>query len=794
MLPSYVPDDLARLPQWVFWRYDLNERGGLTKVPYQIDAWHMGARSTDADTWSTLDNAYRDFGQANVAGIGFVFQKGGNIFGIDVDDLDKVAPEDREAAEQLRVMIHEAFPTYCERSPSGKGVHYIGRGAIPETIGAIKDSKYGIEIYDHDRFFTFTGDTYPNRDRLLDCGTPLLELCQTMRGAASATQSARVHDDVRDERTTDQIISDIRSWTNGAEFSFLMDNNLPTVLSRFKQDHSAADLALCNFIASGTKDTAKAIEIFSRSSLWRAGGKGGYKPENKYIDDYLIGKNMAKVWGENVVKEQQRAVAAEEGKAIAQGMVSQARIEHANSAQMGSALARMHKVDLPHLDIDDKSCPFPPGVAGMYIKAIHDACATPVPEFALSVGMAFASGLLGRAYRFGNEGINTFWIVAAKSATGKTQSLKALKRLLGGVTDAHGLKDRMYSVSGKTVQGMQTYFEKYPAGSWITDECGAQVRALTSPQAQGDHELKDAINALYDAAVPGETWSPPASRASQREDKSITCLSVGIGWFTTREKVYSALGDAEVADGFLSRFIPVLYEGSMGEDNFDPVLKFPDKVSKTFSVINSVVVENDVHMPVDGIGNVSKMVQVRIAERAKQMLTEFGAAARTVTRRAQSDADDLPEMFVAMGRVSMTAQRLAAVCAVLDNPTQPMVSEQHVKWAIQLVGSRMLNILDLMQTGVVGTSESKSVEVVVRTITRELKRKQDPNGVRKSYVVNLLRGLLPFKESKIGGYAATRQVLKFMVEDGMLALHTPPTEGKGRPTEYYLPTNDPIWR
>lgn len=785
MLPPYVPEALARLPQWVFWQAELTDKGKPTKVPYQVDNWKRLAASTRPEEWATYADLKTNFNVANRTGAGFVFAPGGGVFGIDVDDINKLADEDKDASMRLRAMIHEHFPTYCEISPSGTGRHYLGYGTLPDEIRSVKDSKYGIEIYDKERFFTFTGDTIGGSTDLTDCQQALTELAHTMRQSVVATRAS--YSDETDERSLDQIMGDTGAWANGAEFLRLMRDPITTTLSRYKQDHSGADLALSNFIATATKDQDKAIELFRRSPLWRDGGKGGYKPESKYIEDYLLKRCFGKVWGENAIKDRIREKQAAEGKVIAEAI----RANDPGADSNPTSFAAQFGIKLPMLDTTRKDCPMPPGIAGQFVKAIHDGCATPIPEFAVAVSMAFLSGLVGRAYRFKGQGTNAFFMVGAKSSTGKTQSISSLQRLLSGL-DNPMIGDRLYAVSGKTVQGLHPYFEGAPAGAWITDECGAQVKALVEPSGQNDHELKDAINSLFDAATPGKKWRPPASLRSSKEDKSITCLSVGIGWFTTREKIYSALNNNEIADGFLSRFVPIFYNGSMGDDNPNMIDDFPPEVKRTLNTLWSVVQENDVHMPIDGVGNSSKTVKVGGTAEALEAMRYFGSEARNVTRRAQNDNDAMPEAFIAMSRVGITAQRLAAVCAVLDNPIQPTITLAHVEWAIQLVGSRMLHVLELMATGEVGSGDSIEVPTVVRVMKRLIR--QHGARVPMAALHDRLRLVLPFKESRIGPMNAAKQAINNMIEEGRIVKHIEVDGTAGRPGTYYMVTGDLVWK
>ena len=96
-LPSFVPEQIARLPQWVYWQHEYTNTGKVTKVPYQVDNWKRPAASTRPEEWSTYDEAMANYPFSDRSGVGFVFAPGGNIFGIDLDDIDKVAEADQDS-------------------------------------------------------------------------------------------------------------------------------------------------------------------------------------------------------------------------------------------------------------------------------------------------------------------------------------------------------------------------------------------------------------------------------------------------------------------------------------------------------------------------------------------------------------------------------------------------------------------------------------------------------------------------------------------------------------------------
>ena len=146
-----VPVELRERAQWVLWRYETNDKGKPTKEPYQTKYPERKAKSNTPTTWA-------DFASTMVLvtpeqGIGFVFDEPDPYCGIDLDGCVKdgvIEPW----AERLMLM----FPGYAEFSPSGTGIHLIGKGKLKKCW-----NQKPLETYDKKRFFTFTGNTVPRR-------------------------------------------------------------------------------------------------------------------------------------------------------------------------------------------------------------------------------------------------------------------------------------------------------------------------------------------------------------------------------------------------------------------------------------------------------------------------------------------------------------------------------------------------------------------------------------------------------------------------------------------------------
>jgi primase-polymerase (primpol)-like protein len=138
-----IPEELKARPQWVVWRA-VGEKPD--KIPYSAKTGRK-ASSTDLMTWSTFEDAIEAYENGTYAGLGFVFCSGDPYTGVDLDDCvdenGEIAPWALEIARYL--------DSYTELSATGRGLHIIVRGNVPNR------RKGDIEVYSSKRFFTVTG-------------------------------------------------------------------------------------------------------------------------------------------------------------------------------------------------------------------------------------------------------------------------------------------------------------------------------------------------------------------------------------------------------------------------------------------------------------------------------------------------------------------------------------------------------------------------------------------------------------------------------------------------------------
>ena len=152
-----IPEDLKAEQRWVCWTWHLDDREKWTKKPVRPN--NRSASSTNPKTWSSFTEVCRAYKRdPSISGVGFVL--GDGFAGI---DLDCCLDEDQLC--QPAAQIVAGLNSYTEISPTGTGVKIFFRGQKPKSFSNSDE----VEIYDHGRYFTITGDRFGDSDEIRDC-------------------------------------------------------------------------------------------------------------------------------------------------------------------------------------------------------------------------------------------------------------------------------------------------------------------------------------------------------------------------------------------------------------------------------------------------------------------------------------------------------------------------------------------------------------------------------------------------------------------------------------------------
>lgn len=174
-----IPEELKRRKQWICWKYENHPgRAKPTKVPYNPLTGYR-ASSVDASTWTDYETAKSQMGR--YSGIGFVFTKEDPYVGI---DLDHVLDDKGQFIQQDAKEIFEKCSSYTEISPSGTGIHIIGKAKLHDVAHKVEENigqgTCEKELYESGRYFTVTGNQLGQMNEVKDLQSVTDELEQVM--------------------------------------------------------------------------------------------------------------------------------------------------------------------------------------------------------------------------------------------------------------------------------------------------------------------------------------------------------------------------------------------------------------------------------------------------------------------------------------------------------------------------------------------------------------------------------------------------------------------------------------
>jgi hypothetical protein len=252
--------NMRDLRQWVCWR--LEERAGeLTKVPYSSLTGEK-AKSTDPATWAGYQETVKAHKKHGYDGIGFVFTPEDALCGVDLDGCLNTETGEVEGWAQE---IIEELDSYTEVTPSGKGVHVLVRGKLPEG----RNRKGRFEVYDRGRYFTVTGRHLSGTPRKIESRQEELERVVRrvfgQKGKNGHGEYSKVTEPIDNGLPDNEIVQKALGASNGEKFRRLWAGDTSGYTST-----SEADQALCSLLAFWAgPDFGRIDALFRQSGLYR---------------------------------------------------------------------------------------------------------------------------------------------------------------------------------------------------------------------------------------------------------------------------------------------------------------------------------------------------------------------------------------------------------------------------------------------------------------------------------------------------------------------------------------------
>lgn len=277
-----IPEELKKYPNWVVWIRVPKKDGTLGKVPISPKTKKGLHNVAECDTFENAVKVFKAGGN-RWGGIGFHFSNTPFV-GIDVDRCINNGVLDA----RIKAITVEAFNSYTEISPSGAGIHIIGRADITPEVNKVEwdlDTSIEFEMYSEKRFFTITGDVFENYSAINDVS----EYAETFQKGMQELKGIENRAKIEQGEHLQAVDEILEAFKNSPRKQFTFKTLFEDGdISNYNDDQSRADLALLNelcFFANGDKDLMK--ECFMQSALANTLNRKKGHPEdylNRTID------------------------------------------------------------------------------------------------------------------------------------------------------------------------------------------------------------------------------------------------------------------------------------------------------------------------------------------------------------------------------------------------------------------------------------------------------------------------------------------------------------------------------
>ena len=562
-----------------------------------------------------------------------------------------------------------------------------------------------------------------------------------------------------------EIVERAMNAANSEKFLALCQGDIDTYHGG---NHSEADCSLLQFFAFYTPDNAQVIRLFMRSKLGeraKATDRPDYVPRTLAYARARLEKDKPPPLDHAAIAARAQAVseAAREAELAAQQhdkAADQALIEHKLARPL---YAPVSPVDInPFVDPEPEPFSYPPGLIGDIARYAFAAAIRPVPEIALAGAIATVGGIVGRQYNISSTGLNLYILLLAKTGTGKESIASAIDRLFAEVTKTVPAADTFLGPSRfASGQALNKRFQKQPCFVSILGEFGDTMKRLSSPRANGaDLSLLQELKDMYHKSGANQMLRATVHSDAEKNTANVQSPTLTILGETAPEPFFAALDESLVDSGFLPRFMLIEYKGERPPRNVNPHSVPSTELVQRVADLTAACLQMQQNRQV---------FVVNCDAAGLELLDNFDKRAD----REMRGKDEVTQQM--WNRAHIKALRLAALVAVGVNYTEPLVTHDVARWAIDMVEKDVAILLKRFRDGDVGEGDAKMRADLIGIVTRYMASKTPEHAkyrnqgfVTLTYLKKCTANRPAFKKHRNGQIKATEDAAASMVRDGEL--------------------------
>lgn len=765
-----IPDELKALDQWVC--YDVEVDGDKDrKIPYTPGS-DKKARSNDASTFRSFDEAVAEVESGARHHIGFMMMRENGLVFIDLDHTDD------EEEIGMNKLIYQSFPSFTEKSVSGKGLHIIVRGKL-EGRG-LHTSHFG--IFEHARGILMTGHIVGKRTKIQRGNKKFLRSLQ---------DKVRTSDGQGYDFDLEEHEWDCQPWAVLHLASKIYGHKFHDLYAGRWQKHgypsqSEADHALVNMFCDISNSNPLVRYLFAESGLYREYKARMDKDTGEYSVkgylDYTIRQNRAKQARREQFKERvQHDVEKKNAQLQKTAEKKKKSKKKKSNAKLVGDAEIANACDDATVGDSSKAFDYPTDLIKQVPSELHRRLAhylyrnsyRPNQEVAILGSMVVVTMIAQRAYLTPTgTGCNlNFWLIA-ETGWGKDLFTKAINLVCGEMRQEQPRLGDWHVGKFASGEAVETVISEQPRFMSRVSEAGAFWRKLLSPHRPPYIDvLVESILNLFMSSNPNSYWQ--SRKKAKKDEDVVDTIFRPTGSFYGESTPEDLLGDLDlgsIGTGLLQR--QIFY-------NIDEA-KYVEANERSFKMgpkLKSML--NDLITTADQLDLMQETIKVDCSQRAALLLKQYSEGHSEYAFRKQKNKlrADL------MNRSGIKAYRFASLLAIGDNAEHPVIRERHAKYAIQFVKRCDEFILEKFQSGDIGKGQLKQESDMLKLITQvtsadENTRRRaykmgevaaaDPSIIPYSLLKNKAKARASFASDKFGPITAIDKCIDSLCRSGTL--------------------------
>lgn len=714
-----LPDELKYIPQWCIAAPD--------KSPYTTGG--SRASVTNPGNWADWYSvALTAAAWGDNAGIGFVLNEHDNFTCIDLDVKDDT-PQD-QLDRYWKIVT--SFDSYTEFSRSGKGLHIWVKGKVGAGC-----RRQGVEVYSQQRFIICTGNPVPGFNKPVEHRQEMIDiLVNEIRAAANVNTIELV--EVESVLTDNQVWSIARGAENAAKFLELCEGHWQAI---GYDSQSEADLSLLSMFCFYTKSNEQVIRLFRMTGL---GHRDKARKNATYLNRTLV-----------LIRARQAREEAEYNRleAKTETIVKQITSEPIKLVEQKSP------VRLFEMPAADSGLDWPPGVVGFVAQWFYSIAPRPVKEVAIVSALGFFAGICGRAYNVRGSGLNLYIVLVAKSAIGKEAMHSGISRLLHTLLDSEPkVSEYIDFADYASGPALVKSLVKRQSFCNIAGEWGRKLRKMSDDHTDGPMaSLRTVMTNLYQKSGAGNIVGGIGYSDKDKDIKSTNGVAYSMIGETTPDTFYESLTNTMMADGFMSRFIIIEYNGLRPELNPSQGADLPEGfVSHLSNLIHEVETVGDGFKDVVFTRDAQELVDAFNLECDKNI--------------NGTDDESWRQMW---NRAHLKTLKIASLLAAVETPASPVVSLHEAQWALKLIRRDIKVMGRKLLDGDVGDGDMVRERKIMSLIIDYLKTPVSEgygisDEIRQAGVVS--RKYLKIRLQRVNSFATHKQGHSFALDSTIRSL------------------------